>query len=40
MLRHGLQECHGERLLLPRRPEERPGTEFVETRYEQFRQAG
>jgi putative restriction endonuclease len=40
MLRHGLQECHGDRLLLPRRPEERPAPELVEMRYLQFRQAG
>ena len=40
MLRHGLQECHGGHLLLPRRPEDRPGAAFVEVRYEQFRQAG
>ena len=40
MLRHGLQECHGNRLLIPRRSEDRPGAEFVEIRYEQFRRAG
>ncbi|HUY65104.1 MAG TPA: HNH endonuclease [Acidimicrobiales bacterium] len=40
MLRHGLQECHGERLIVPKRPEHRPGPQFVEERYERFRDAG
>jgi putative restriction endonuclease len=39
MLRHGLQECHGERLIVPRRPEDRPRPLFVEERYERFRNA-
>lgn len=40
MLRHGLQEANGRTLLLPRRDEDRPAAEFLEERYEQFRQAG
>lgn len=40
MLRHGLQECHGGELLVPRQPADRPGAEFIEVRYDQFRQAG
>ena len=40
MLRHGLQDCHGGRLILPRRPEDRPGPKFVEERYARFREAG
>lgn len=40
MLRHGLQEVHGTRLLVPRRPAEQPNAEFLEVRYEEFRKAG
>jgi putative restriction endonuclease len=39
MLRHGLQECHGSQLLVPRRQEDRPDAELVEIRYERFRKA-
>jgi len=39
MLRHGLQETHGQRLQVPRKPEERPNPEFLEERYERFRRA-
>ena len=39
MLRYGLQENHGQRLLLPRKPDEQPNVEFLEERYELFRQA-
>ncbi len=36
MLRHGLQEMHGQRLTLPARPADRPDTERLALRYEQF----
>lgn len=39
MLRYGLQEMNGKRLYLPSRNLEKPGREFVETRYEQFKNA-
>jgi putative restriction endonuclease len=39
MLRHGLQGLHEQKLILPRRAEERPAPEFVEFRFEQFRAA-
>ena len=40
MLRHGLQEVHGVRLLLPRSPALRPSVEGLERRWERFRAAG
>lgn len=40
MLQHGLQEVNGIRLHTPSRPEWHPGTQFLEERYQQFRQAG
>lgn len=40
MLRHGLQEVHGRRLLMPRVPEKRPSVEGLERRYERFRGVG
>ena len=40
MLRHGLQEVQGRRLLLPRAPEKRPSVEALEWRWERFREAG
>ena len=41
MLRHGLQELHGRRLLVvPRGREQRPDPERLEERYLMFRQAG
>lgn len=40
MLRHGLQEMNGSSLNIPRRPEWKPGAEFLEERYEQFCKAG
>jgi len=40
MLRHGLQEMNGISLNAPRRDDWKPGAEFLEERYEQFRQAG
>jgi putative restriction endonuclease len=39
MLRHGLQEVHGARLILPRHVEQRPNREFLEERFERFRAA-
>ena len=39
MLKHGLQELHGERIVLPRRPGDRPNAEFLAIRYEAFRAA-
>jgi putative restriction endonuclease len=39
MLLHGLQEMHGSQLWLPRKPSDRPSLEFLQYRYEQFREA-
>lgn len=36
MLKHGLQALHQTRLLLPRRPEDRPSIEALERRYQSF----
>jgi len=36
MLRHGLQEMHGTRLHVPRRPENRPNREYLAERFERF----
>lgn len=36
MLRHGLQELHGSKLVLPRRPEHQPNPDFLAMRYERF----
>lgn len=40
MLIHGLQHFQGTRLVVPRRPQLRPNVEFLEERYERFREAG
>ena len=40
MLRHGLQERHGETLHLPHRAADRPDPELLEERFEAFRAAG
>lgn len=41
MLRHGLLGMHGDRLaVVPRKPQHRPGTNFLAKRYEGFRAAG
>jgi putative restriction endonuclease len=40
MLRHGLQEIAGQRLLVPRSARERPRDDLLEERYELFRKAG
>jgi putative restriction endonuclease len=40
MLRHGLQEHHGQLLHLPRSRRERPDRDRLELRYERFRRAG
>lgn len=39
MLRHGLQDHHGSKLILPRAPRDRPSSDRLELRYEQFRRA-
>lgn len=39
MLKHGLQEVHGSRLVLPRRVADRPKRDFLEERFEEFRAA-
>lgn len=40
MLQHGIQATNGSRLLVvPRRAEDRPGDEFLELRFEEFRRA-
>jgi putative restriction endonuclease len=39
MLRHGLQAHHGSKIILPRSHQDRPNTERLELRYDQFRQA-
>jgi putative restriction endonuclease len=39
MLQYGLQAAHGIALHVPRRPDQRPKPEFLEERYEEFRQA-
>ena len=39
-LQHALQSLHGEALTLPRRRAERPRSDLLEERYEQFRAAG
>ncbi|MFW5783248.1 MAG: HNH endonuclease [Spirochaetota bacterium] len=40
MLRHGIQDLHGHRLIVPRREADRPDRERLARRYEQFRRAG
>jgi len=40
MLKHGLQEMHGTKLLVPRRADLRPDANALEERYEAFRSAG
>lgn len=39
MLKHGLQEVHGSKLILPRELSSRPNTEFLAERFEEFRAA-
>ncbi|HET9948996.1 MAG TPA: HNH endonuclease [Longimicrobiales bacterium] len=39
MLRHGLQELHGSRLVLPRQLADRPNRDFLAERFEAFRAA-
>ena len=39
MLRHGLQEVHGSRLILPRNDEHRPNRDFLAERFDRFRAA-
>jgi putative restriction endonuclease len=40
MLRYGLQACDKQQLLVPRRPGDKPRPEFLDERYQQFREAG
>jgi putative restriction endonuclease len=40
MLLHGLQEIHGQRLIVPRSLEFRPSPDRLEERYETFKKAG
>ena len=40
MLRYGLQACDKQQLLIPRRPGDKPRPEFLEERFQQFREAG
>jgi putative restriction endonuclease len=40
MLRHGLQDLHGNVISLPPRVADQPDTERLEERYEQFQSAG
>ena len=40
MLRYGLQAFDKQQLLVPRRPGDKPRPEFLDERYQQFRQAG
>lgn len=40
MLRHGLQEIEGTKLIVPASPQLRPRRDFLEERYELFRKAG
>ena len=37
MLRHGLQEVAGTKLIVPRAVQNQPRREFLEERYERFR---
>ena len=40
MLRHGLQDLHGAKLVvLPRRPDDQPDPDRLEERYAEFRAA-
>ena len=40
MLRYGLQACDKQQLLTPRHPGDKPRREFLDERYQQFREAG
>lgn len=40
MLLHGLQQMHGVRLTVPRKPDQRPDRDRLEERYQRFREAG
>ena len=39
MLRYGLQEVHGARLILPRNVADKPNRDFLAIRFEEFRAA-
>ena len=40
MLKHGIQEMHGSKLILPRAESKRPKREWLEERYQSFRRIG
>lgn len=40
MLKHGLQEMHGTKILIPGASDMKPDREFLERRYEEFRRVG
>jgi putative restriction endonuclease len=40
MLRYGLQACNKQQLLSPQRPEDKPHSDFLEERFQEFREAG
>ena len=40
MLKHGIQEMHGNKLILPRSATSRPKKEWLEARYEIFKKIG
>jgi len=40
MLVHGLQALHGRRIILPRQSDLRPNGDFLQRRYEVFKEAG
>ena len=39
MLKHGLQGLHGQKIIVPRRKEWRPGQDLSEARYPQYTEA-
>jgi putative restriction endonuclease len=39
MLKHGLQEAQGTRLILPRKAELQPNRDFLDERFQRFRAA-
>ncbi|MEL6562207.1 MAG: HNH endonuclease [Bacteroidota bacterium] len=39
MLKHGLQETHGHKLILPRKEEYKPNKDWLDVRYQRFRSA-
>jgi len=39
MLRHGIQEMHNQRLILPRKASQYPDRDLLALRYEEFKKA-